>query len=99
MTKISEQQLDDLAKLATDRVSKAVRSVDQLIEDPEQASLLQLMVIGSLVIDAADHMAKHVTLNDGSSPDVNVCFFKVLATIARSGDVDAIRNFMAMEEE
>lgn len=97
--KLTQKQIDDLAELATARVRKAVRSVDQLIEDPEQASLLQLMVIGSLVIDAADHMAEHVTLNDGSRPDVNVCFFKVLATIARSGDVDAIRDFMAMEEE
>jgi len=97
--KLAQKQIDDLAELATARVRKAVRSVDQLIEDPEQASLLQLMVIGALVIDAADFMAEHVTLTNGSRPEVNVCFFKVLATIARSGDVDAIRDFMAMEEE
>ena len=94
MTKISEQQLDDLAKLATDRITRALSSVDQLLEDPEQISLLQHMVIGALVIDAAKHISDHVTLPDGKRPTPEIAFFKVLSTLARCGDIKGLKAFL-----
>jgi hypothetical protein len=85
-----DAQLKELALLATERVGDAINSVGQLIDDPEQVSLFLHSVISDLVMSTAEFMHEHVIMKDGKTPSAEVCYFKVLATLAKCGDITTL---------
>jgi len=88
MTKLSDQQLMDLCKLAIERAEEAVGSVDQLIDDDEQSMLMMVAVIASMCMSAAEHMHQTVLMPNGKAPPRDIAFLKVLTLLVKAGAVE-----------
>ena len=94
MTKLTDTQMTDLINLAKAHVEDAFDSVEQLIEDPEQTHLLEMAILVSMMGKAAEFIHEHVTLPNGEHPSIDLAYFKVLATLAKCGNMDALKQFV-----
>jgi hypothetical protein len=88
MSKLTNEQLHDLCRLATERVDEAFRSVDQLVEDHEQSLMLIATVIASMCNSVAEHLCESVTMPNGKRPTRDMAYIKVLNMLVKAGDVE-----------
>jgi hypothetical protein len=56
MDKARQQVVSDLARLCADRIDTALSDVVQLTEDPAEAQLLVMTVLGCLISEVADRL-------------------------------------------
>jgi hypothetical protein len=84
MSELTDNQLRDLCSTATERVWKAVDSVDQLIEDPQDTFTLLICVAASVCAQAANHLGETAVDKNGNELSPMDCLKKVFTALVET---------------
>jgi hypothetical protein len=93
---LSQTAQKDLHKLAIIRVEEAINSVNQLLDNDEQALHLMMTVLSALSATAATHMVETMTRPDGKHPSMGEAYCRILSMLAA---VQGLESKVLSEDE
>lgn len=86
---LTDHDIDQLHKLAYNRVARAINSVEQLLETEEQSLHLVMDIVAQLSVSAAIHLHEETRMPNGKRPSQGEAFAKVLSMIAAAQGLES----------